>query len=370
MKREILAEAKRREAAPEVIAELEKGSPEKAKRWAKANDLPSRWHPGRGHTDPPQPEADPPRAEEGQIPAAGRAAGGDLGGGGRHRAGEGAHRPAPAAAPAALPEPVSGYGSGKGDLYDAQWSTQQLQKQIAQISSEQGKHRDEASLLAGVKTQISPVGGGTNTTRKVVLDNGIEGYHKPFSGVESQLARDFGQTSAQQPIHEVAAWQVARELGPPWESIVPPVVLREVDGEMGSFALERPGVQMKMPNDIDPGEAKAAAFFDCLVGQQDRHPNNYLVQGDRVNLIDHGYTFAQGSDYMNWSFFHQSRYRAGGRDSLLTGAEVDALDRFLDSPNSWGLEGVLEPSRLEAMRSRALQMRATGRILPTDKYSW
>lgn len=397
IKAAIVDEAVRRGANSEVVEQLRKGSPEQAKEWAQANELPSHVHPGRGHTHDALPplvpgpaDNDDPKKKQAIIDEAIRrgepafvverlrqkpTAFAEVWWDGKKR--QDALRRGPAPVPARpakspiLPELVS--GTSESADYNAHWRTPALGHQIDKVVAGQGKHRDEANLLAGVKTTIAPVGGGTNTTRKVELDNGIVGYHKPFSGLEDDLAGEFGQSSAQQPVHEVAAWQVAKEMGPPWDRIVAPVVLREVDGEMGSFALERPGIPMRHPFTVAPEEVKAAAFFDALVGQQDRHPGNYLVQGDRVNLIDHGYTFARGNDYSNHSFFVRARRssnpdKLGPRADMLTGSEVDALDRFLDSPTSWGLLGVLEPDRLAAMRARALKMRESGRLLKEAQY--
>lgn len=257
----------------------------------------------------------------------------------------------------------------------AEWSSPRLDAQIATVLSRQGGHRDERNLLAGKEERIvDPDSLGTNETRRVQLDNGVVGFHKPLAGLNHDLAREFGHRDetggqdAQQPVHEVAAWQVARELGPPWDALVPPVVMREFNGQMGSFALERPGAQMRKPDEIDRDEAMAGAFFDCLIGQQDRHPNNYLVQGDRLTLIDHGYSFAREGDYMNWSFLQMGRCNGEDRDRRLTGAEITALDKLLDSKDTLGLEGVLTPDRVSAVRSRAERMRQSGEILPAGSF--
>ena len=119
---------------------------------------------------------------------------------------------------------------------------------------------------------------------------------------------------------------------------------------------------------VDPEEANAAAFFDCLIGQQDRHPGNYLAQGDRLTLIDHGYSFARSGDHLNWSFLQRDRVMGGDRDKRLSGPEIAALDKFLDSKDSLGLAGVLAPDRLEAMRDRAERMRRSGQLLLHGDY--
>lgn len=243
------------------------------------------------------------------------------------------------------------------------WCTDELQGQIQTVMTQQGGHRDERSLLSGSPEAISTLGnrksaltpkGGTNTTRRVELDNGVVGYFKPFGGENKRLERGFGQDSAQQSLHEAAAWRLASQLGPPWSDIVPPVVIRELNGEVGSFALQRPGKE----KDRDPwrsGEWREAAFFDCLIGQQDRHGGNYLVAGDRLSLIDHGYTFAKPGDTQNASILVWNRVH---KDPALTYSERDALQRLVSSPDLMGMENVLQPARAQALRARAERMLA------------
>lgn len=186
------------------------------------------------------------------------------------------------------------------------------------------------------------------------------GYFKPFSGENRSIATGFGQDSNQQGIHEAAAWRLASQLGPPWSEIVPPVVIREVNGEVGAFGLERPGkIDNRSP--WHTGEWREGAFFDCLIGQQDRHWKNYLVAGDRITLIDHGYSFArQPGDYCNYQWLSHQRVHTA--DSALTYTERDALQRLVASPDLMGMRKVLQPDRADALRDRAQKMLDTGRL--------
>jgi hypothetical protein len=275
-----------------------------------------------------------------------------------------AGRASPPAAPDVAAAPTRGGGvAGSGpDWSRAAWCTDELQAQIRFATTQQGGHRDERTLLTGGPTLVTDVDEGTNTTRRVELDNGAIGYFKPFGGVDDRLASGFGQDSSQQSMHEAAAWRLASQLGPPWSDIVPPVVIREINGEPGSFALERPG----RAGTWDPwhtGEWREAAFFDCLVGQQDRHPGNFLVSGDRIALIDHGYTFARPGDYRNYSWFAARRVQT---DPVLTHQERQVLQRLVSSSDLLGLRGMLQPGRASALHDRAQQMLDTGRL--SDDY--
>jgi hypothetical protein len=244
------------------------------------------------------------------------------------------------------------------------WCTPQLRTQIEAVEAAQGLDRDERSLLSGSDDSVTEAHGGTNETCRVVLDNGMVGYHKPFDGLNNRLAAGFGQDSAQQSVHEAAAWQLARQMGPPWSEMVPPCVIREAEGRLGSFALERPG----RGGEYEPfnvPEWREAGFYDALIGQQDRHPENYLVAGDRLALIDHGYTFARPGDYMNYSWLAGKRHDA---DPVLSYNERQVLDRLLASKDLLGMESMLEPERAKALRARAERMRATGRITAPGEF--
>lgn len=256
-------------------------------------------------------------------------------------------------APAVNPAPAD-----QGPGWSASsWCTPELRQQILEAQAAQGIHRDERNLLGGSPEKVVDVDEGINTTQRIELDNGVVGYFKPFDGGASWAGRAFGQDSAQQSVHEVAAWRLASQMGSPWSEIVPPVVVREFDGRIGSFALERPG---KIGNRAPwEGEWREAAFYDSLIGQQDRHPHNYLVAGDRITLIDHGFTFARDGDIKNHSWLVDHRRDVA---PTLSYQEREVLARLTSSPDLLGLAKLLQPDRAAAMRQRAERMLATGRI--------
>jgi hypothetical protein len=243
----------------------------------------------------------------------------------------------------------------------------ELARRVRLLFTGQGEHRDEASLLKGMAVRaMAPTGraAGANETWRVDLDNGMVGYHKPFDGVDDDTAYDFGHEAAELPFHEIASWRLARSLGEPWSDLVPPCVLRDVDGRAGSFSMERAG----RPAVTDPWhvpEWQSAAFFDALIGQQDRHAFNYLVAGDRLTLIDHGFSFARPGDMVNKTRLWQHRCEVMPR---LVESERAALGRLLDSKSLMGVDGLLAAERRDALVARARTMLETGKLPPAGQF--
>lgn len=193
------------------------------------------------------------------------------------------------------------------------------------------------------------------------------GYHKPFSGLRDSIAGSYGHGQEPlQPLHEASAWQLAREMGPPWSERIAPVVVRELSGEVGSFIAERPGVAaFSYVFDSQPDGADDVAFFDAVIGNQDRHRGNFLVDdsGDEVTIwpIDHGYTFARPTDYSNYEFLQYNRITKG--DGLLREHETAALKRLVASPTLLGVRPVIGDERADAVVARAQRMLNSGALL-------
>jgi succinate dehydrogenase flavin-adding protein (antitoxin of CptAB toxin-antitoxin module) len=104
-----------------------------------------------------------------------------------------------------------------------------------------------------------------------------------------------------------------------------------------------------------PSAARAAGFFDALIGNQDRHAGQfrYDESNGALGLIDHGFSFPVQGAYCRGAYFQDFRRRSAPR---LTDDERHALERLLDDADLFGLAGVLEPDRAERLRWRAQRM--------------
>lgn len=224
----------------------------------------------------------------------------------------------------------------------------------------------DLAMLHGHILSRSPHGTSphVNGVFEVVLQGIGLAYHKPLSGVNTVNATFYGQSAVTPPMHECAAWRLAHYLGPPYSDMVPVCVMRECAGEQGSLAAQalgearRPAALAVAPTQVD-----AAAFFDALIGQQDRHSGNFRwdVSVGRLWLIDHGYAFARSGDAWNAGVLIDLR-EADGRSGL-TSDEVGILNTLAADARCGGLNEILEASRMQAMRYRIDEMLISGRVI-------
>lgn len=214
-------------------------------------------------------------------------------------------------------------------------------------------------------------------------------FFKPLYGVDQDNARAFNQKSlVDVGIHEVAAWWLARELGPPWSEMVAPAVWYEPsDGidirECGPVSLGMGGgASLPEPGDGFDQLISDAAFFDALIGSQDRHHQNLRAAlPPQLGLIDHGYAFACTGDihnpYETAGFFQRLRFGerqftrsmldyagVGPLSPTLADHEKEALEKLeADRDNLLGVAPLLPEDRSEALRDRVVRMAADGEIL-------
>lgn len=217
-------------------------------------------------------------------------------------------------------------------------------------------------------------------TYEVRLDSGHVCVFKPGNGLleagdsglflgKQALAR-YDHTPISTTVSECAAWQLAKQLGEPWSAIVVPTVLKFAElpdtgkVEFGAAGLFRGGnVGKRGFYQYVPDQASAGAFFDALLGQQDRNKGNIIWYEARqvVYLIDHSFSFGKpganrgASDLLEWRWGHGSQQ--------LSQAELAALDKLLRSGDSLTLSRFVQPERVEALRARAERMLSSRRLV-------
>jgi hypothetical protein len=117
-----------------------------------------------------------------------------------------------------------------------------------------------------------------------------------------------------------------------------------------------------------PDQSLAAAFFDSLIAQQDRHMGNFRWDSatQHLGLFDHGLAFALPGNEFNASCFVEWRWNTGRQ--ALEQWELDALTALVRSHDLHGLTTMLRPDRATRLEERAHQMARLGSILPLKAF--
>ena len=247
-------------------------------------------------------------------------------------------------------------------------------ERIQRLRARQGADAQEQQLLATHEAHenTSSYLGGVNDVKQLRYNDGTIGYFKGYDDIDSSTALAYGHNSSYlQPTHEVAASQFAQALGPRYGALVPPAVIAEYDGQWGSISYGVPGQPVRtMPQlsklNEHSSQASDLAFFDCLIGQVDRHGGNVLMDRRGISAIDHGFAFTDGVGGVNASLFAMARSK-NSADARLTPEERQVLQRFLDSGDGLGLRGTIQDDRFFEVRRRAKLMLTKGRVFALEE---
>ena len=252
------------------------------------------------------------------------------------------------------------------------------QDQVDALYAHQVTSDLERELVEALPARIDPYRDATRHVvdlYEVVLETGRLAFFKPLNAYQNattplkRALLNYGHTPVSTLVSECAAWQLAKRLGERWKELVAPSVLRGVElpgrgREVGSLALFRPG-EVRKRNYVHavPEQAASGAFFDCLVGQQDRNPGNVLwhEERSRIYLIDHGFAFARPGDRTGHLELTAWRWQRGSR--ALDDFELAAVSRLIDE-GLGDLRGYLAEDRAGALLSRAQRLQQHGEILP------
>jgi len=228
------------------------------------------------------------------------------------------------------------------------------------------RHPIEQDLLNSTVVSYQPHGtqhGGQSSAFHVALSSGTEAFHKPQSGIDRASAYDYGHDWNWVGLNECAAWRLALALGSPVSDLVATTVYWSHRGEPGSLGARKHGPPDLAALTAAPGQCMAAAFFDSLIAQQDRHTTNFRWDPNQqqLGLIDHGFAFALPGTLAWGGVFIEWRWNQGRQ--ALEGWEATALQALLASPDLHGMRLVLEPPRADALEQRAQRMLGSGASL-------
>jgi len=246
--------------------------------------------------------------------------------------------------------------------------------------------------------------GSTSVQRYELMDGSI-GYFKSFSEnsrYDEHEFRSFGTSTLGAAVNEVNARRVAELLGPGYEELVPETVIREVDGEIGSFQREVQEGVWSTPNIRKSPELREdyrkAAIFDFVIGNLDRHDGNLIYSpvnnpdgstSRRIRLIDNAYSFPAPSAraIVNDSMFADNDetdgdfeedengdevefegYSIPEEELQLTEGELSDLNRVREGIHGWLRQGTITEERGQAVISRIDRLTEGGRLTSLRDY--
>jgi len=163
-----------------------------------------------------------------------------------------------------------------------------------------GHAKEFEELLANAEVvSIKELGRGANNPKRLTLRQGertLRGLWKPIQRGPKEWAWESYET-------EVAAYKIDRMLG---LNMVPPTVVKEIDGQKGSLQLWVDGCRLY--EDVEGDDHETVSWeqqmsrmrvFDTVIGNWDRGPRNYMVDDEwNVVLIDHSQAFSS-SHYLD-----------------------------------------------------------------------
>lgn len=197
--------------------------------------------------------------------------------------------------------------------------------------------------------------GHAHPTYRLILEGAVAVLQKPADAIGDGglLVR-----------REVAAWNIAREMG--WPDLVATTVLRTLPSPATDASADA-SLQVIWPDclpDAPPDrftddDVWRAAVFDAVVGQTDRAGHNWLAvpatgPARRLKLIDHGYAFMEATVPPNSTFYEMKRGQA-----MPTGV-VNALRRLLAGFPGSAVRDLLPGASVDALEARARRLERSG----------
>jgi hypothetical protein len=240
---------------------------------------------------------------------------------------------------------------------------------------------EDALLHQALLHRRVPGSASAGTVWQCAMADGRTAFHKPLDPmndphpkINAPVYHYYGHADPPAvAVNEAAAWRLARGLGAPFETLVATSVIRwlpdepAIDADWGALTREGLGpsgdaTPLHRPDLCDP-----AAFFDALIGQQDRHAGNYRFEAatDLLTLIDHGFSFPGGQWKYNDSVF--LRFRHSGGRAALTLDEVAWLSALPNMTVWMELALVLRDDQFSALDWRRDEMLRRGEVLRPDR---
>lgn len=226
---------------------------------------------------------------------------------------------------------------------------------------------------------------GGSVVRRYELEDGTAGYFKPLrSNSKSEYDfHNYGMSSLAATISELNAYRMAQLLGGSYAELVPTTALRRIDGEVGTLQLE-----VKEEDDLTEDELMAdyrrASLLDFLIGNLDRHSENFIYGADssgrrRIRLIDNSFSFPgrKGGEKLNQSVFASGvrMVTPGGEwlnltpeQAKLTPEELTLIRQARSGVEGWLSAGTIGVERGKTTLKRIDALLTLGRLGELSEY--
>ncbi len=206
-----------------------------------------------------------------------------------------------------------------------------------------GRYEEFEELLQTAEiVSIEDIGTGVTKPKTVFLKNGDQIFQAAFKPI--RRGRQGGFWESYQA--EIVAYELDKLLG---LDMVPPTVVRKVDGDMGSLQLwvadcqPYGDVAKKIPQTPSwSHQLSRMKLFDSLIQNEDRNAGNFLIDPDwHIILIDHSRAFISKTRLEDDRLPGQFDRRLVERMRALNQEDMDKL-----------LEGLIMGNQIEAIMTR------------------
>ncbi len=195
-----------------------------------------------------------------------------------------------------------------------------------------------------------------NSTQEIkvfIMEDGSKAFFKPLSPKGSGYHESFGHSTLKVGLNEVRAYRLSKALG--YGELVPETILTTLpDGSIGSLQKGVERIEKATIGSTPREDRTRAAIFDIIIGSQDRHHENYLVEcgandaeRSRLKLIDNGFSLPVGNN------FEYTRSDMTNDLMMIKQSEIDNVERVLNSPDFGGVAHLFTKAELASIRSRA-----------------
>lgn len=165
---------------------------------------------------------------------------------------------------------------------------------IGTIEKKLRKSPKEKHLETEKEKSSNELGGGVNRVFFVELATGEKGIFKPKNSEAESFSTKNRKVGSYYK-RERAAYLVDRAFG---FNLVPTTVIREINGEVGSFQEfipdTVPGFESRQKTEDKEKLEKEIIkmwIFDLIIWSSDRHGNNFLAKKNKAFAIDNGFSF-------------------------------------------------------------------------------